>query len=212
MKKKIKYRIAKKEDKLAALDCLSEVFLNQEPLSKHLRVPRHSFEAFCSDLLDFCLEKSLSWIALESSTGKIAGVRLATDSTNDFKPDSLYGWEMKTILNFLDHISAIGSEKINSPSIHIHMVAVASVFQRQGIALGLLQNSAKNHVSRGYATCRGEVTSIANQILLMKFASFHEYARISYSHYQSSSGIKPFRGINSQKDCVAYSINLKEAV
>lgn len=195
-----------------ALECVCQTFRETEPLTSYLRVSSEEFEPFVEELLLHSLKGGLSWVALDSSSGKVIGVRIVVDFDNDYAPTQNFGAKMNTIFEFLSYVSLpikkltdLTKEKV----VHSHMVAVDSTYQRSGIARELLRRTSIEAYKLGYRISIGEITNQYNRKLLAQFPSFQSLHWVYYRDYEVN-GQRPFDKLLEHDACVLYQIKLED--
>lgn len=195
-----------------AISCIAEVFLKDEPLTSHLRVPRTEFMRFLTDLIEHASRQALSWVVIDDTNGNVVGARVVTALLEDFIPKHQYGEKMAIILSFLHRMSSsveLLSEHIKLKAVHTHMVAVLEGYRGLGLAEKLLTTGSRAAFEQGYEWSVGEVTSAKNMRLLRKIPSFSPLELVHYDEYICGDQ-KPFQGIRGHTTCAAYVFRLSD--
>lgn len=187
---RVVYEFLSSDNADSAAELYTEVFLNDEPMTRQHGIDPEKFLPCACEYLHFCAAQGMSVIAIDSLTQRIVGFGLTSDLTTDW--DSV-GPGMVTLLSFFRESVAILEEvEHRCPDLHdIRPGAVLHIFQggvrREYRGRGVLTNiisriliEAKN---RGFQKIIGECTGPVSRHVLEK-AGFREAASVVYDEFE----------------------------
>jgi len=195
-----------------AIQCLSESFRQQEPLTRHLQVSAAEFEPFVGALCAHALDSGLCGVAIDLATNTVAGVRVMTNAANDFPLHKVSGLKMQMIFTLLDTVAAAKAKRLSSSHArlaHSHMVGVRPPYQGFGIGKELIRQRSHSARQLGYDYIVGEATGSVSQHILLTDPAFKNLNTVYYDDYRFD-GKKPFAGIDGHSKCIFYQLDLKQ--
>ncbi len=192
----------------ALLNLYADLFLDREPLTKHLSLSRERM-IFMARAMYLASKKNpisqgLCWIAKDrAEANKFVGFIVCDDPAregNQQVPDNLTDEETEKIsamMVLLEEVRKPREEWISSGSgkcLHIAALGVAPKYEGSGIATSLLQTALADAISRGFMHSFSECTSMASRKCHEK-AGFKNLLCISLKEF-AVNGMYPFSGSN----------------
>lgn len=194
-----------------ATECLTEVFSINEPMGKHLKLPKIELKEFIQGLLIHAFPLNLTWIAIDNSTKKLAAVRVLTDAHNDYEPKIILGEKLQIIFNLLHSLYDNHKQELNPPknkTLHTWMTAVSQEYQQKGLLRNLYKRGAHWAKKNGYQYCIGEATNIHNLNFLKKETDMSQLNSIEYKKFKHQGSL-PFKEMEEHFECALYKYPLK---
>ncbi|WP_186647792.1 GNAT family N-acetyltransferase [Fluviispira vulneris] len=186
--------------------CLIKVFIENEPMGKHLKLSEDDLTEFVEGLLIHAFPQKLSWIAIDNTTNKIAAVRILTDVYNDYSPVIHSSKKLNIIFNFLESLYS-NHEKVlqvkKTTLLHTWMTAVAEEHQQKGLLKTLFKHGAHWAKKQGFQYCIGEATNIHNLNFLKKYTEFSQLNAIEYKKFEFNNSY-PFQNLEEHLEGVLY--------
>jgi len=185
-----------------AIQCVSEVFVEREPMSVHLGITLDEFLVFARAFYPGVMQEGLSFVARDAASGEVVGVRVSEDYFQEEMPE-IEGLSPKFGPLFA-LLEALGKQAYDMRDIqpgkyvHLFMVAVKSNYAKRGIAPTMNKIFFSHVKNRGFTHAMTEPTGeISQHILLNKFG-FKKMAEIAYDDFEFE-GEKPFAGLKGHR-------------
>ena len=177
------------QDTLAgAIECVSEVFTDAEPMSRFLGITKEEFLVFANAVYPHIAAQGLSFVARDSKTGKIVGIRISEDFAGS-EVDEIPGLSPKffplfTILGQIDnHFRNIRDDIVPGKYVHLFMVAVKSEYAGRGIAPNMNKLFFAHVKKLGFTHAVTEPTGAISQHILVNKFGFNIIHEIKYKDF-----------------------------
>lgn len=171
-----------------AIDCVSEVFTEAEPMSRFLGISREEFLVFANAVYPAMAEQGLSFVARDSQTGKIVGIRISEDyACSDMEEIPGLSPKFFPLFSILHQISEHFRQIREIPPgkyIHLFMVAVNSNYAGRGIAPTMNAIFFDYVRSLGFTHAVTEPTGAISQHILMNKFGFQLLHQIRYRDFE----------------------------
>lgn len=200
MSGEIFFRTASTDEHDIVLQFLREHFFPEEPITNAYPIKDDSKdEEFILSLLP--LGNIL--LAIDSSTGRIAGLSCFGEITERYSQESWDESEETTnrkwrdILKFMSHIESKSSvcKRFAVPvSLHLHGVTVDKTYRGRAIGKKLFEESFKIAACRGYQIVSADCTSIYS-IHIAQSVGMECVSTVTYDEYHEKIGDKMFQPI-----------------
>lgn len=146
-------------------DLYTQVFLNDEPMTKRHGIDPAQFLPYARKYLYFCANQNLSLISVECETQEVTGFILCSDFSTDWNS---FGHDMISFLSFFQESMAILEEVehrcpeldavLPGKALHVFQLGVRRDYRGQGIARELLAHVLDMAGQRGFSTVFAECT------------------------------------------------------
>lgn len=196
------YELLGQQNLQGAIDCVSQVFTQSEPLAHHLGITYDEFTKFAGAYYPKIAEDGLSLVAKDEASGRIIGVRVSEDFIQEGEPPELdISPKFFAIFSLLDQLGEYFKEiRQIQPGqyAHMFMVAVDERFTNQGIAPAMNRLFFEHVRGMGFTHLVTEPTGQISQHVLKNKFGFNELHRIYYRDYEFD-GTKIFADIQDHE-------------
>lgn len=202
------YRPMQSPDVPSVLACLEGVCANAGPLAKSVEVSPAQMRTYIEEyLIRDSLDSGLSVVAIDQSTGEIAGCILVTDFGTEKGGDptrlSANFLPIVVLLEDLDRIFRQVMGYIPPGQVaHVVIEGVSQQYMNSGIARNLFGKAFGIAKSKGFSGGLAEATGPAMQHLGEKWGATNG-AEIKYQDFEFEN-TKPFAGITVVPSCIMY--------
>lgn len=187
-----------------AVDCVSEVFTQNEPLAAHLGITKEEFLVFANAYYPYVAEDGLSFVARDQKTGQVVGIRVSEDYYQEGEPDlPEISEKFFRIFALLDELGSWFKENYTlepGKYIHMFMIAVREGYTNRGIAPTMNRLFFKHVIDKGFTHAVTEPTGVISQHVLQNKFGFSELHRVDYKDWEFEGGEKPFADLEGH-DC-----------
>ena len=206
----INYVYLNESHKDAAIEMLTEVFVEAEPFGMMCGIKKEGFKGLHSIPWKYQCENGISVAAIDEATGKLCGVFTAEDKypkmgccedmslTNKYISLVMEHQEFETMFTLVDELNVPMVEehaaikkkyKTGKQGVMCHMVCVAvhKDFGRRGIGGHLTRLCMENCKKQGYYIAYAECSSLYSTRALVKFGGVTEKT-IDYKTYMTPGG------------------------
>lgn len=184
------YQLLSPDTADAAAKLYTQVFLNDEPMTRHHRIDPFAFLPSAREYLRYCAEQQLSFIAVDRETREVMGFMLGSDLSTDWES---VGPGVRTLLSFFRESMAIIEElEHRCPDLrdvrpgavlHLFQAGVMRTYRGQGIATRLISRSLNMAKKRGFEKVIAECTGQVSRHTCEK-CGFHAEAFVAYNEFQ----------------------------
>lgn len=184
----IQYELLDENNLEDAIDCVSDVFTQNEPLVHHLHIGKKEFLTFANAYYPKIAREGLSVVARDLSSDAVVGIRISEDLVPAEEVD-LSGvtpqlFPVFAILDELgDHYRLI-RDIVPGKFVHLFMVGVRDSHTCRGIAPTMNRLFFKHVIEKGYEWAVTEPTgAISLHVLKDKFG-FRQLHAIPYADFR----------------------------
>jgi ribosomal protein S18 acetylase RimI-like enzyme len=186
-----------------AIRCISEVFVENEPMTRHLRITLDEFLHFAHATYPEIAREGLSFVARDQQTGEIIGVRVSEDFAKP-PPPEIEGLSDKffplfALLESLTQKFATQRSVKPGTYAHLFMVAVRGEYTNRGIAPIMNEIFLRHVIEKGFTHAVTEPTGRISQHVLIKKFGFNPLHRVNYDDFVFE-GKRVFKGMEGH-DC-----------
>ena len=183
----VEYGPLDEETLAGTIQCISDVFVQGEPMTKHLGISRDEFVHFAEAAYPSIAEEGLSFVARDAETHEVIGCRISEDFVQD-EPPEIPGLSPKffplfAVLEGLsEHFTTIRKPQ-KGQYVHLFMVAVKASHEGRGIAPAMNRVFFKHVMEKGFTHAVTEPTGEISQHILKNKFGFNELHRINYKDF-----------------------------
>lgn len=149
-----------------ATRCYTGIFLEHEPLTATYRVSWSRFYPPARVYVALCAKDSLSFIARDKESGRIAGFIFCSDMSTDWASrdpgmEKLYSLfpEISRVLGSLEHNYKEHYPSGKGEALHVFQAGCLQRLQGRGIAKALVSTAMENALNSGFLYAVAECTS-----------------------------------------------------
>ncbi len=197
-----------------AIECISDVFIKNEPMTRYLGITRKEFIHFASAAYPPLAEEGLSFVARDSQTGQIIGCRVSEDFCQAAEMPPIPGLSPK-FLPLFAALEELGGQffemrdVVPGKYIHLFMVAVRDGFTGKGVAPNMNKIFFRHVKNRGFTHAVTEPTGAISQHILVNKFGFKILKKLSYKDFEYE-GKKVFKGIQEHEGIMLLEKDLSE--
>ena len=209
----IEYGPLDRETLAGAIDCVSDVFTDAEPMSRYLGITREEFLVFANAVYPHLADQGLSFVARDPDSGKIVGIRMSEDFAGS-EMGEIPGLSPKfmplfAILTQIDDYFRTIRDVEPGKYIHLFMVAVRSAYGGRGVA-PTMNRLFFDHVKKlGFTHAVTEPTGAISQHILVNKFGFDVVHEIKYKDFVFE-GRKVFDGLKDHEGVMLLEKDLSE--
>jgi len=190
-----RFSVLNSKDLPNVVDCVTKVFLYDEPMTKNLHISLKEFRHFVNIICKRCTQDGLSYVCKNGR--KVVGFCLNKDLIQENSEEfNSITKKMNPILGLLGELdNSYLRFKLKSPGKFFHLFMAGSFreYRNKGIVSEMIVRSLNVAKKKKYKFVVAEATNIKSQSLLKKFG-FIEKNKISYSKFKFKNS-KIFRDI-----------------
>jgi ribosomal protein S18 acetylase RimI-like enzyme len=205
----LSYSLFKKKDIPATVECITKVFLYDEPMTKILKIKKSEFKIFIESICEKAVKEKMSYICKDGD--KVVGFRLNEDLISEPIPESIkITKKIDPIFALLDKLEEKflkNKRRIKGKYFHLFMVGSLKEYQNRGIAKKLINKTLLLAKKKKFKKAVTKVTNIKSKTLLKKHFNFEEITKINYKTFKFR-GESIFKNID-EKACTLMTLKLK---
>lgn len=174
----------------ATAELYTEVFLQDEPMTRRHGIDPRNFLPYAREYLHFCAEQQLSFVAVDKGTHGVTTFVLGSDLATDWRS---VGPGMVTLLSFFRESMAILEElESRCPDLshirpgmvfHLFQVGARRGYRKQGLVTRLMQCSFVHAKCRGFGKVIADCTGPVSRHICER-CGFHCAAFIAYDDFR----------------------------
>jgi hypothetical protein len=201
----ITYKLMDSSDLTEAAACFTNSF-QREPMVKTLNISKEAFLPFAVASCKQAVEKEMALVAIDETTGKMAGFTILQDALEEIDFDSSAHTDFLPIFEMLGHLQSkyISEKNITQAGevVVSFVTGVQSEYQGAKVAIQLFGQSIQLAKSKQYKKMITEVTGRLSQNGVKRRYAFTPYDSILYRDF-SFEGQLVFSQIEDQSlSCV----------
>ena len=194
------------------VECLTEVFLNHEPISTVLNVDKYDYDKFSEIMVDKGIKDRISLICIEPSNKKVVGFLISEDYSTTYESEkySILHKNFKPLISILGDLDSKYRKNIKhdyQKTCHVNGVGLNTDYLKKlkNIRyLKLSDNIFKIFInlvtSYGFKKCIAHFSNIQSQIIAYKLGFEAKY-EIDYATYEYNNQLV-FSKIDKTKKCI----------
>ena len=194
----IRYELLDEENMEGAVQCVSEVFIENEPLAHHMKITLDEFITFARGYYPMIVEQGLSLVARDIASGEVIGIRVSEDHVLENPPEienlSPKFLPIFTLLGQLEERFYKERQIRRGEYVHMFMVAVKPGFTCRGIAPTMNRLFINHVIELGYTHAVTEPTGAISQHILRDKLGFKVLDQVDYEDFEFE-GERVFAGI-----------------
>lgn len=173
----------------ATAELYTDVFLNDEPMTRHHGIDPGQFLPCAREYLHFCAGQKLSFVATDRTKGQVTAFVLGSDLTTNFYS---VGQGMVSLLTFfresMEIIEALESQcpdisGVNPGNVfHIFQIGTHRDYRHLGLATQLIRMSLVNAKRHGFVKAVAECTGQTSKHTCER-CGFHRAVSIRYNNF-----------------------------
>lgn len=194
----------------AAVDCITETFVQGEPMLNALGVTRTEFRYFSELFISKAVKEEMSFVVKQDR--QVAAAVINEDLFGQ-PPEGLWMLSEKLgpvmdILEKLDNLYITEDMQKTGECFHIFMGGVFKKFEGKSIAANMVIKSQEIAKEKGFKHIIVEATGNTSHRIMEHNPDFFEAGRIPYKSY-TFQGKKVFSDIRNASDCVLFVSHVK---
>jgi hypothetical protein len=194
---KISIATLEAEHASAAIDLMTKVFCESDPLIKFLGIRYQDFLPFASDVIHKAIKDGLSKVAVDKQH-KVVGCTIVEDIVDIFMPKITHYPKLKPIFSLYQSLSLPFLDDksfFKGKIIHAWLTFIDRAYRKQGLATQLEMACSATAARKGYDFAYAEflnedLAKIVHQFNLSKLCN-----RIKYGNFAMHNKRKPFEGL-----------------
>lgn len=210
----IRYEMLSELNLMGAVHCVSKVFTQSEPMSRHLGITADEFKIFAQAYYSELIDEELSLVAIDEDSDQVIGVRMSEDYCK--QEDEIFienlspkFYPLFALLETLGEPFQKTHALVPGKFVHLFMVAVDGNYTRRGIAPTMYKAFLRMVINRGYTEAVTEPTGVISQHILRNKFGFEELNRINYTDFDYE-GTRPFADLQGHECAMLMQKNLLE--
>ena len=206
---RLEYHLLTKPYLDSTVDCVTKVFLYDEPMTQALGMSEAEFQTFVRAICEKAVNDKSSYIC--GNNKRVIGFALNEDLVGEPLPESVeITPKMSPILNLLGKLDKTylkGKRISKGTAFHLFMIGSLREYRNKGIAKKLTDRSLALARRQGFDRVITEATNRKSQRLLGEYFGFRDRISQSYKYYRFGNKT-PFSNIG-EESCILMELKLR---